>query len=724
MNNILFFKIIKNKCLFREILKLCKQHDEIGYSFYDIPMGYLCRKKKWDIFDDKFDKYIDVINNPSRPIYNNRHLLVDFTKNDFHDFFSHNTSYSRFLKIYNFFQKDIQNLHYQMKDSINLLELSILANAEIEIIDHLYKIKPLSSYNLYTYLRQVATCGSIEIFDYLFKVKTEAHLQDLHQTCVKACLSQNYKLAQHIIDLLLNYNVNQKFEINLFPLEVIKYLIAKVDSSKLEISKIPPDYDDSIDLIMDCLKGKYNINTSKNPILDSGKASRLGNLELLQQMKKIKKKFTIMHWNGWSEASNTETMDFFLDKITISQDEFTTYAINCKDLNLLRHIIEKRGFKTFNQRIWCANSQVLEYLSSISLLPPFEADNIHGVNIDIKTLELKYKSNPSALTTRTLSACIKQKNLECVDFLLSKSIVTHVSTNALQSSLMHCDFKMYNYLKNYISLTATNPLQLIMKNDMYFWVRSQSELILKMIREEHYECIEIMQDLNRASLFSIISDHHIQKLISLPAMKKYKMMNLLFNAPTTYHKSKLFRAFVESVELGILNLTRFLIPLLQFQFSKAQFISEVNNQDHLFASRRFKHRSLLEIAPFISDTVYKQLLDRFPLLLNYKVFSFLQDDQEFKRNEFIVDLLQKAKRSNDFSLINLLASMNIKMEFDTEPFISTDIDSKTLSFLHNEKLSLSCQLSSKTLQYLKENQFLEILYPPSYLNHNKCLFEF
>jgi len=739
MNSSSFYIILKNKYLFQEILKYCKVDDGdlVSYKYYDIPLGYLCKRKLWKIFDDRLNKYINIINNnKTESLYNNRHLLLDFSRQDIFEFFTNNKSYSRFLNVWNSPLSKAIIHHYYLIDhgQMNILELAIQAKADLEIIDHLYKINRLSNINLFVYLKSIAKSGCLETFDYFFKKKVEAHSGDIYQTSILAAQSKNYQLSKILVDFS-QHTTSVIFEINKYPLEIIEYLFEKqIDQSRFKLERLPPDHQDSIEFIIDCnLQFKKNPNTSTHLAqLDFYSAASIGNIKLLKYMKHIlySKDRVFRDRNlpkpfDWSSSKTIDTLDFFLDDFPEIDWDITKFAMECQDLDLLRHLVEKRDSKSklrFSCDIWEAPFNVIEYLLSVNyFLPPYrDVSLVNFANTkDIRVLELIYERYPMALTNLSLQRCISSQNIQGVDFLLSKSI-GEISSFSFEHCLSKCDYEMYNLLKNYLFSTNASKFHHI-KSQLYFWIQNQLELILKIVVNSDYKCIEIIQDINRSTILSILSDHYIKAIGSYDSLKKPKMHQTLFNnVPLVLHKTKIIKLLQSSISNCSFALTKQLIPILQTLYGKDDFIMD----DSIFLHTSVTDKSLFEIAPYITDTLALTLIDRrFPSLVNYQV---LNSQTSTKRNQFIINLLQQAKRNNNFNAINILAEINVKIQNpqDLNLMIQSQIDrNQTTTYNNTSSSKISNQLNSNALLYLKENSLMDALYPFQ-ASLTKNLFEF
>ncbi|KAF2078054.1 hypothetical protein CYY_000605 [Polysphondylium violaceum] len=696
----LFFQTIRNKYLFQSILCLCKtDQDEIGYNYYDIPMGYLCRKNRWKIFDDKLNNHIKTIGNQSVPLYENKHHLINFTSLDVKDFFTHNKSFARFTKIWDCFKSSIENNCYC--EGISILQLSTQVNADIEIIEKLSQVKDLLKSLVPV---SIGVSGSIQIFEFFRK---RINL-DLLAMSLDASVSQSYDLAKHIIDLHCNQDPHAKFPINRYPLEIVKYLWQKVKKSNLRISRLPPDYQDTIDFFVKDIFAQENNQVSYAGIqLDFLNSGKIGNIQLLNQMLKVygEEKLKVSQLprpNHWSECTTTEALDFFIFNFPTVNWDIGDFAAKCKDLRLLKFLVEERDYDQFSPKVWDSSFEVLRYLSSyFSLLPPY-AMAMNDIQIDIRIIKLLYKLHPKAVNNSLFQSCIGKGSLECVEFFLLKSI-GNITVESFKKCLDNFDYKMFTMLKEFLCSTDKIKFDQI-RTQLKTYVVYHHIILEKMIQNGNYNCIELVRELMDNQITITSGGGCVSSL------QKKRVFNLIFNSSKPLRT--VFQVFFTSIRDGYIQLTRSLIPFLQKKLGQQEFLDKHSDFDFDFQSSQ---RSLLEIAPYFSFSPLVSL--KYPLFLNYKIFTF---DKGLQRDQYIIQIAQAAKKLKCFSILDQLAEMNIGASdkyFDSQLYVFKDKDSTSVS------ISMTCKLNSKSLKYLYESGLMEVLYPIAY-DQNKTLFEY
>ncbi|KAF2074340.1 hypothetical protein CYY_004361 [Polysphondylium violaceum] len=455
-NNInnLFFSIIRNQYLNKTIISYCK-YDNDGdehhcFNYYDLPIQYICKHNKWDIFDKKWNIVFNDNsgsgnnNNTSPPSYRFCDIL-DLSKEAMLAFFRYNTCYDRYQRVSTQWLQHV----YKPTDSIYIyfFENCVKApNADIRIIRELYEI----AIGIFPFLGYSAPTlnGRIDVFDIVTKHQSTSLVVYLYSNVQY----HYYPLVYHIYNRIKERDrvecKETSFDLSKLSSEVIEYMSARKECN-LVLSKLPPQYPDAVPFI---LEFDYEVTKVTYDIIE---AVSFGDVRILERM--IRDKPDILDGFDMGEIKaipNVSTLEFihleFPKHVKDWPFKWASIEKHCiGDLDLVKYL-HSIHFE-FTIASLGAPYQVLVYLDDNNLLhmvDPSEDDDIRYplIQKDIRVLKLLSSKYQSWFESTLLATNFLEWDLELIKFLISIGVFDDISVWSLMEYLPKRSFPyIYNH---------------------------------------------------------------------------------------------------------------------------------------------------------------------------------------------------------------------------------------------------------------------------------------
>jgi len=466
MIDIYFFQIFKNIYLKKKILKLC-QYDEhvISYNYFNLPLGFLSKTKRWDLFDEKINQ---LQNNNSGASIDH---MVGLTEKDLCKFIKYNSSYERFKKV----EKVTQFLKLESRFSNLLVSAIKNGSNDLNIIRDLYQrtISNTTQDKSLLHFYFETPSPRIDVFDL---VSNSFNQDDMIKIFHRQSNYKQMELAKHIYTEYLVKNQDIRYEINKLPLEIIEFL--QRNNAILSVESLPPVHLDAISFI---LSHPYEIEKVEYQFKE---AFKLGNIEMLNRMVMDAQKPMIDCLIGTnSKCPNIETFDFVVHQYGISSWAHLQPTI-LHDLELVKQAIF-RNF-TFTSVAFTSKYEVLEFLLNNNHLENVQLNDRYHTTYskDKRIYQLLYQKYQSQFN---VSPFLNPKSAEILKFCLDIGSFDHCLPDEVMPFL-HFDvfYDIYQRLstknrsfRNYF-LSSTDDV----KNRLgLLWVAYQSSHSYKKIRK-------------------------------------------------------------------------------------------------------------------------------------------------------------------------------------------------------------------------------------------------
>ncbi|KAF2076136.1 hypothetical protein CYY_002543 [Polysphondylium violaceum] len=619
-NQSLFTILIKNKYIFNIILGYCKySQDVISYNYFELPIRFICKIKRFDIFDEKWKKSMIDQNTVQCDI----NLVLDIDEQAVIEFLVNNTSFERFCMVWNYFYPILrhkQELIDHSNLSLSRLHSEILVyvlkanGADHRILDViLTNYKPDKYLNSTSIFYALAYRGCIATFELVLKqfpliVK---EIKFLIGVMIECCKFKNNDLAKHIYATLL-FDKDVSFEVGDYTENVLEYMLES--GADLELSKLPPKNLSSIPFI---LNNSFDSGVLE---LDYQEASMLGNKQLLDYM--ISLDCEIRSYLILTNVPNVEILELFMEKFPrLNWDLDRQFELSIKNNKPIVQYLHQRGFK-FCSYALDANYDTLEFILSNYCLPTFnETEFTNNYHKDIRIVKLLYHYyGPSVMTQFSLINGVYSGNLEIVKFFLTNGIGI-VNQFLLEISIFNPP--IYYYLLDNLNGYDSTLLREHMKKYIRF---NGHQFILRAIESLNYAALDLIREQTGVFCLLEFSSAHSFKVKNLLIPNIYKAI-LQGHQDCIKRGITLLPELSELIEFGLKNTNikflRFLVDIIKNVYPGHQVHLDVSK----VLGKSMIDRSFLEIYP----------------VLNRK---FLKDDLHENQNTRILNFISATKDSS------------------------------------------------------------------------------
>ncbi|KAF2069207.1 hypothetical protein CYY_009473 [Polysphondylium violaceum] len=387
----LFFSIFKNTYLFHYIFNLCKYQDKIAYSYYDIPLQFLCKKERFDLFDHRWK--LGFNNNNDGGMVKYEHLL-NIHYCDVIAFFKYNTCKERLQRVWDIsfqvLKENMWDIRYDVQNDMDCVFLSLLQHGTNEMVDifitFIYKdIKRLfyCGNTFQSLAKKVGLIGSIKVYQQSLvslELVYKFPQNDYAYPCLVAA-SQEHKMELfiHIFYQILDQDPKKagyvEFQIERMSQECSNFIIDHAPHHMIELFQFPFDgmcLDEEYMLkILKFRTDKYKSLLEK--VIDYDKAYSMGNVKLLEFMyKHCPPSGTV----ALTSIPNIQTLQLYLNH-SIHSDPYAALEGLCNNSLELYQLLHYKRFQ-FTSSSLDGCYEVIEFLYENGYLSeiPFQPNKI------------------------------------------------------------------------------------------------------------------------------------------------------------------------------------------------------------------------------------------------------------------------------------------------------------------------------------------------------------
>ncbi|KAF2078574.1 hypothetical protein CYY_000074 [Polysphondylium violaceum] len=537
----LFFNILKNKYLVSRIFDYCKSDDDdtiVGYSYYDIPLEYLCRKNRFDLFDHRWDVAFNSYNGDID------HLL-DIRVSDILQFCKYNNCLTRLGKVWNLFFEILKASSIGGNNEIDLVLGGLIRmGAEKEAIQfatHMIgDINVTNSQPITSIIEVVAATGSTLVYDVAYRVvqhicseKDNVSKRFWYNCLVNAGRFDKSDLFYYIFNkhFVSSDSDNIKyFFISDFPTPFLKYILNNVPLANLKLNMFPCFEIKKED--MDILDKVKDLNLEFSVVCFE-KAYHDGNIELLDFLYKNYKvsRMVLIH------IPNLETLKYYLThQYDHDKDQVNDYLeISVLHSLELVQYLHSTGFK-FTAASLNSPYQVLQFLFDNNCLEGVQYHESKLINLfyyDLKVVKLLHEKFGAQFTISLsfLKSFIfngPEKNYPLIEYIINSSLVPVDIWSIINFSQFTKVFRLVIqnqvsksplFLQKFITLYLTSPR-----------VVALTYGIMECINQyDSTKCILLSIKKNRETAISFWLNYSFRPS---PDMKKSKVFKLLLNGFT------------------------------------------------------------------------------------------------------------------------------------------------------------------------------------------------
>ncbi|KAF2068244.1 hypothetical protein CYY_010431, partial [Polysphondylium violaceum] len=349
----LFFRIIKNKLLFRHIRGFLKYDDHVSFSlgYYDLPIGFFCRQGDMETFDKRWDKMFKEKNATVDHLF-------DVHVQDILDFFAHNQCWVRYRRVWERLSNVVTQIFMVERPMLAIELLSLCATKSDHRIlkDLLTRLEDVNMESEASSLKALRmfleafcqTTTSAKVFDIGFNSFLFFNKNSTFEYCSLAleiaAKNGNMELCRHIFDKWIDGQYhNIKYPAGWLSSTLIKHILSRgVSDDQLVFGTIPPKNRQCIPFILKEYKYPNRV------ILDFSDAISFGDIDLLDFMLSIHNKsnrgkvYFSQHYKINSIAVLEYVLDKFSDAIDFNQCESFQSAIK-HDLQLVQEFFNRGG---------------------------------------------------------------------------------------------------------------------------------------------------------------------------------------------------------------------------------------------------------------------------------------------------------------------------------------------------------------------------------------------
>jgi len=463
----LFNSILNNKYLSQEIFGYCKCEDIEGYNYYDMTLDFICRLKRYDIFDHRWNLSFNSSGSNDKCGGGGDVNLLKITPNDIISFFETNDSLKRVDKVWNVFNQVLKSASLGEDHLFFILCSLVKIGAEKQIKEFVDDNIEIFLLHRYKTVEQIAIAigskGSIEFYNHSLKffsklIMSNSYHQFIKKVLLAAANEKHYDLGYHIINSIKKDEVKSYiFFVSELPTPILKYVFKNVPSSVIKYDMFPcfpiEDADlDILDIIQQQRLDFVQINI--------GIAYSHGNIKVLEFLYSNYQIQPDFNFNLQSMA-NLDALKFYLSHHPQKRYPLNGLEYSClKSLELVKYLHTVLDFK-FTSKAYNAPFNVLQYLVDNDCLEgiDFDAgDILFPFHYDLRVIKLLHQIHPTQfLVTFSHFQCFifNGNNYHILEYILENSLVTLGIDDT--GSLIRCSEKLREFRLILTHLKTKNP---------------------------------------------------------------------------------------------------------------------------------------------------------------------------------------------------------------------------------------------------------------------------